>query len=116
MAGLSVGATVLGDRNLGVFWMAYAAQQRGLRVLLRLAKVRARKLVGAVSQAEYAAVWNASRWDAESTLRGRRRLGQGPSDSRSHRSGQVQTMVLSFYRARITHRGDRQTLRLAMES
>jgi hypothetical protein len=35
MAHLPEGATVLGDRNFGVFWMAYAAQQRNLGVVLR---------------------------------------------------------------------------------
>src|SRR6266545_4543110 len=50
MADLPTGATVLGDRNFGVFWMAYAAQQRGLGALLRLTEVRARKLAGLISQ------------------------------------------------------------------
>lgn len=61
---LPAGATVLGDRNFGVFWMAYAAQQRNLGVVLRLTQVRARKLVGMISQAgQYPLVWTASRWD-----------------------------------------------------
>jgi hypothetical protein len=50
MAHLPPGATVLGDRNLGVFWAAYAAQQRNLGVVLRLTEVRARKLAGNISQ------------------------------------------------------------------
>ena len=44
MEQLPGGATVLGDRNFGVCWMAHAGQQRGLGALLRLTDVRARKL------------------------------------------------------------------------
>jgi len=91
MAHLPEGATVLGDRNFGVFWMAYAAQQRNLGVVLRLTEVRARKLVGILSQeGEYAVVWDASRWDGGkkrcvspgSTVAGRliaARMGRGKS-------------------------------------
>jgi hypothetical protein len=91
MAHLPVGATVLGDRNFGVFWMAYAAQQRNLGVVLRLTEVRARKLVGIISQeGEHAVVWDASRWDGGkgrcvspgSTVAGRliaARMGRGKS-------------------------------------
>jgi putative transposase len=61
-------STILADRNFGVFWMAYMAQQRGLRVLLRLTEERARKLVPAISQpGEYAVVWHASRFDGGKT-------------------------------------------------
>ena len=61
---LPAGATVLGDRNFGVFWVAYAAQQRNLGVVLRLTEGRARKLIGNVSQAgEHAIEWQATRWD-----------------------------------------------------
>jgi putative transposase len=84
-------STVLGDRNLGVFWMAYAAQQRSLSVVLRLTEVRAHKLVGIISQeGEHQVVWEASRWDggkqrripAGSTVAGRlvaARIGRGKS-------------------------------------
>jgi hypothetical protein len=62
MEGLPKGAAVIGDRNFGVFWMAYAAQQRGLRVVLRLTKERAQKLVGEISEVgEQAVVWQSSR-------------------------------------------------------
>lgn len=61
---LPMGATVLGDRNFGVLWVAYAAQQRNLKVVLRLTEVRARKLVGNISQeGEHTVEWQASRWD-----------------------------------------------------
>ena len=57
-------ATLVGDRNFGVFWVAWAAQQRNLKVVLRLTDVRAKKLVGAITRpGEYPVVWKASRWD-----------------------------------------------------
>jgi hypothetical protein len=57
-------ATLMGDRNFGVFWVAWAAQQRNLKVVLRLTDERAKKLVGPISQpGEYPVVWQASRRD-----------------------------------------------------
>jgi putative transposase len=91
MAQLPGDATVLGDRNFGIFWMAHAAQQRGLKVLLRLTDVRARKLAGIFSATgEREVVWTASRWDGGkrrkfedgSQVRGRviaARMGRGKS-------------------------------------
>jgi len=88
---LPAGATVLGDRNFGVLWVAYAAQQRNLGVVLRLTEVRARKLASTISQVgEHAVVWQASRWDGgkkrrvavDSTVTGRlivARIGRGKS-------------------------------------
>ncbi len=66
MDSLPAQSVVVGDRNFGIFSIAYAAQQRGLRVLLRLTQVRARKLAGtAVSQpGEHRLRWQASRWDS----------------------------------------------------
>ena len=64
MAALPAEAVVMGDRNFGVLWVAYVAQQRGLGAVLRLTEVRARKLVGTLSQpGEQAVRWSASRWD-----------------------------------------------------
>jgi hypothetical protein len=64
MGQLPAGATIVADRNFGVFWMAYAAQQRGLGVVLRLTKERAHKLVGPISQSgEKMVVWQCSRHD-----------------------------------------------------
>jgi DDE family transposase len=64
MTSLPANATILGDRNFGVFWVAHAARQRGLGVLLRLTEVRARKLGGAISQpVDQRVVWTASRSD-----------------------------------------------------
>jgi hypothetical protein len=92
MAQLPRGATVLGDRNFGVFWVAYAAQQRGLGVVLRLTETRARKLAGIplCQPGEHVVVWKASRWDGgkrrkfdgDSQLSGRlivARIGRGKS-------------------------------------
>ena len=91
MAQLPGDATVLGDRNFGVFWVAYAAQQRGRDVLLRLTDVRARKLAGIFTEAgEREVVRTASRWDGGkrrkfadgSQVRGRviaARIGRGKS-------------------------------------
>lgn len=91
MAQLPRGATILGDRNFGVFWVAHAAQEHGLDVLLRLTDVRARKLGGTFSAAgERDVLWQASRWDggkrrkftSGEQLRGRliaARLGRGKS-------------------------------------
>lgn len=64
MVHLPRGGAVMGDRNFGVFWVAHAAQERGLHVLLRLTDVRARKLGGIFQEpGERTIVWQASRWD-----------------------------------------------------
>jgi hypothetical protein len=62
---LPEGAVVLGDRNFGIFSMAWAAQQRGHPVLLRLTEVRAKKLLGRPLQAglEETVIWRPSRFD-----------------------------------------------------
>lgn len=62
---LMPGAVLVGDRNFGILWTAYAAHQRGLAVVVRLTQVRARKLLGEpISQeGEHRVVWKASRWD-----------------------------------------------------
>jgi len=61
---LPANAVLLGDRNFGVFSIAYAAQQRSHAVVLRLTDVRARKLAGPISQpGEYSVRWQAGRWD-----------------------------------------------------
>jgi hypothetical protein len=84
-------SVLVGDRNFGIFSIAYAAQQRGLQVCLRLTEVRARKLVGLLSEpGDHRVNWQASRWDggkdrrlpAEATLQGRliaARVGRGKS-------------------------------------
>ncbi|MGH9692771.1 MAG: IS4 family transposase [Bryobacteraceae bacterium] len=89
---LPEGAVVLGDRNFGVFWMAYVANQRRHPVLLRLTEVRARKLYGGPISLEgdHPVTWTTSRWDggkqrswpAEANVKGRLiawRVGRGKS-------------------------------------
>lgn len=70
MAGLPSGAIVVGDRNFGVFSIAWAAQQRSLAVVIRLTQPRAQKLAGGPIQheGEQLVKWEATRFD-------RRRLG-----------------------------------------
>jgi hypothetical protein len=85
-------AVVMGDRNFGIFSMAYAAQHREHPVVLRLTQERAYKLAGKpISRAgEQEVVWRPSRWDkpkktpwpAEAMIRGRliaARVGRGKS-------------------------------------
>jgi DDE family transposase len=91
MESLPPGAVIVGDRNFGIFSMAYAAQQRSLAVVLRLTEVRARKLAGPICQpGEYRVTWQASRWDgskrrrwsADAVVEGRliaARVGRGKS-------------------------------------
>ena len=89
---LPAGAVVMGDRNFGIFSMAYAAQQREHPVVLRLTQERAYKLAGRpISEAgDQEVVWRPSRWDkpkktpwpAEAMIRGRliaARVGRGRS-------------------------------------
>jgi hypothetical protein len=85
-------AVVMGDRNFGIFSMAYAAIQSHHPVLLRLTQVRARKLYGGpISRpGDYSVCWKASPWDgrrnrpwpADASLQGRLiawRVGRGKS-------------------------------------
>jgi hypothetical protein len=91
MNSLPPGSVVVGDRNFGIFSIAYAAHQRGLQVVLRLTEVRARKLAGLLSQpGQHRLRWKASRWDGgkqrpwteDADLEGRliaARVGRGKS-------------------------------------
>jgi putative transposase len=89
---LPPGAIVMGDRNFGVFGMAWAIHQRGHHPLIRLTADRAVRLVGGpiTQPGEYAVQWRASRWDrlnreerlADAVLNGRliaARVGRGKS-------------------------------------
>ena len=89
---LPPGATLVGDRNFGVLWVAHAAQQRGLGVVVRLTEARARKLLGGPISREidHPVIWKASRWDggkhhrvaADAAVEGRLiavRIGRGKS-------------------------------------
>jgi hypothetical protein len=65
MERLPKSAVVVGDRNFGVFSIAYAAQQKGLSVVLRLTADRFKRLTGGpgVCGQDQLVVWLASRWD-----------------------------------------------------
>ncbi len=68
MEQLPAGAVLLGDRNFGIFWMAWEAQQRGHPVVLRLTAQRAKRLLGRALEAglEQEVVWRPSPWDRQS--------------------------------------------------
>lgn len=94
LAQVREGAVVMGDRNFGVFSVAWAAAERHLPVLLRLTESRAKRLLGrAISEpGAYAATWQPSaverrnphnpRWPAEASVSGTLvawRVGRGKS-------------------------------------
>jgi hypothetical protein len=63
---LTPGSVALGDRNFGVFSVAYHARQEQHPCLLRLTEVRAKKLNRGVlpnAGTDRHLVWNCSRWD-----------------------------------------------------
>lgn len=83
-------AVIIGDRNFGVFSVAWAARQRNLQVLMRLTKERAHKMVGPISQKGcQEVVWKPSAyerrrhdWPPEAAVAGRliaARIGRGKS-------------------------------------
>jgi len=63
--GLPAGAVVIGDRNFGVFSVAWAATQKGHPVLLRLTLERAGRLLGENLKKgiNRKVEWTPSRWD-----------------------------------------------------
>jgi hypothetical protein len=65
---LPAGAGIMGDQNFGVFSIAWAAQQSGHPVLLRITPVRAKSAFGSVSNSgtKLNVEWNPSRHDRES--------------------------------------------------
>jgi hypothetical protein len=65
MEQLPRGATVLADRNFGVFSIAWEATEKKHPVVVRLTQVRATKLFGRpiAQEGDYAVRWEASRWD-----------------------------------------------------
>jgi hypothetical protein len=67
MDALAPGSILVGDRNFGVFTIAWAAHQRGLQVVARLTGERARKLAGEpiAQPGERAVRWTASRFDGK---------------------------------------------------
>lgn len=65
MDAVGPGSILVGDRNFGVFTIAWQARQRNLEVVVRLTEDRARKLAGGPigAEGERAAKWTASRFD-----------------------------------------------------
>lgn len=89
---LPPGAVIIGDRNFGIFATAYAAHQRGHRVVIRLQAHRAKAILGGpISQeGDYAVEWRAGGGDRagkenrpkEAKIQGRLvvcRVGRGKS-------------------------------------
>lgn len=110
---LPPGSRILEDRNFGVFWMVYAAQTRGLGVLVRLTDQRAAKLCGPISQpGEYVVEWQAGKGDRKkrsyptgACVKGRvlaARLGRGKSKEWLYlfttREGDWQVLVEEYRR------------------
>src|SRR5437667_8389279 len=60
-------AVVLGDGNFGIFAYAYAVQQSGRPMILRLTQARAQKILESklVKGTDRKVVWRASRWDRD---------------------------------------------------
>jgi hypothetical protein len=56
-------AVVLGDRNFGVFGVAWAAHQQNHPVLLRLTRQRAQKIGSLTGPKDQSVVWRPTRWD-----------------------------------------------------
>jgi hypothetical protein len=92
MGALAPGSILVGDRNFGVFSIAWQAQQGGLDMVIRLTGERARKLAGEPinSEGERPVLWTPSRFDGRrqggmpegAAVRGRLialRIGKGKS-------------------------------------
>jgi hypothetical protein len=67
MQQIPAGSVLVSDRNFGIFFTAYGAQQREHKVVLRMTAARAKALRGGlISRAgEYAVSWRPSRWDGK---------------------------------------------------
>jgi len=65
MDALAPGSILVGDRNFGVFSIAWQGRQRGLEVVVRLTGQRAQKLAGETisAEGEWAVRWTPSRFD-----------------------------------------------------
>jgi hypothetical protein len=64
---LPAGSVILGDRNFGIFSVAYHAQAQGHGVIIRLTAVRAHKLAGGTiaGAIDQPVPWRTSRWDGK---------------------------------------------------
>jgi putative transposase len=67
MQHIPAGSVIVGDRNFGIFSIAYSAQRQAHGVILRLTAVRAKSLLGSpISRSgDYPVCWRASRWDGK---------------------------------------------------
>ena len=65
MDALAPGSIIVGDRNFGVFSIAWGAHQRGLQAVVRLTAERAQKLAGGpiTEEGERPVRWTPSRFD-----------------------------------------------------
>jgi hypothetical protein len=113
MDALAPGSTLVGDRNFGVFSIAWAARRRGLGVVVRLTEARARKLAGGPisEEGEQTVTWTASRFDGRrqggmpegASVEGRliaARIGRGKSKEWLYlftTSAQPREQVLALY-------------------
>jgi len=81
MAALRAGSILIGDRNFGVFTIAWAARQHGLDVVIRMTNDRANKVAGGpiAREGEQEICWKPSPFD------GRRRGGMPSGASLSGR-------------------------------
>jgi hypothetical protein len=61
------GSVIIGDRNFGIFSVAYHAQQQGHGTIVRLTAARARKLMGVNPSGcvDQPVQWRTSRWDGK---------------------------------------------------
>jgi hypothetical protein len=66
ISGLPAGAVLIGDRNFGVFGVAFAASQHGHAVVIRLTRVRAERLAGGPIPpgSDREITWAPTRWDS----------------------------------------------------
>jgi len=68
LAALPAGSVVIGDRNFGVFSIAYACHLRGHPVIVRLTEKRAKALVGNIATVgAYPAQWRPSKFERRKT-------------------------------------------------
>lgn len=89
---LPPGAVIIGDRNFGIFGTAYAAHQRGHKVVIRVQTHRAKAVLGGPiwQEGDYAVEWRAGggdragkeNWPQDAKIQGRlvvHRVGRGKS-------------------------------------
>ena len=110
MDSLNPGSILVGDRNFGVFSIAWQARQRGLEVVIRLTEQRARKLAGGPisGEGERMVRWTPSRFDGRrqggmpegAAVEGRLialRIGKGPRQT----VGSTCSLLSRFRRPRL---------------